>query len=104
MGEPRLAGILRRSGQGTRRGAAWPDAAFDTLFEAAAEGYALLDADGRLLRANAALARMAGAAVPLTPGLAVEHLVAAAARPAMRTLQVAAAQGHAPPILATPAD
>ncbi|MBX9698390.1 MAG: response regulator, partial [Acetobacteraceae bacterium] len=73
-------------------------------FEAAAEGYALLDADGRLLRANAALARMAGAAVPLTPGLAVEHLVAAAARPALRALLAAAGQGDAPPILATPAD
>lgn len=101
MPERRFARLIRRTArEGAAEGAPAPPlaAAFRAVFEASADGHALLDAEGRILLANAALARMAGPAVPVGPGLPAERLVAAAARPALREhLAAARAQPHANP-------
>ncbi len=98
MAEHRLARLIRPAG----RAAAPPIAgAFRLLFEAAAEGLALLDDQGRVVLANAALGRMAGPGVVLAPGLPVERLVAPAAREAL--LEHLRAGGIAP-FHAAPAD
>ncbi|WP_160299843.1 ATP-binding protein [Belnapia sp. F-4-1] len=59
-------------------------AAFRTLFEAAPEGLALLDARGRVIEANPAFGRMAGPGAK--PGHAATGLLAAVDRPALAAL------------------
>lgn len=89
-----------------RRGAEVPAPPLRSLLEAMPEAAALLDASGRILHANAALARLAGAAIPLAPGLPAERLVAPAAREALRAGLATALEGAggAAPLQAAPAD
>ncbi|MBY0330425.1 MAG: response regulator [Acetobacteraceae bacterium] len=104
MAERRLVGLLRRPGRAAGGGTPPLAAAFRAVFEASPEGHALLDAEGRILLGNSALARMAGAAVPVTPGAPVERLVAPPARAALLAHLAAARAGEAPPLHAAPAD
>jgi two-component system cell cycle sensor histidine kinase/response regulator CckA len=100
-------GGLARMMRGPARPAAPPfAAAFRSLFEAAAVGHALVDREGRVVLANPALARMAGPAVPVMQGLAVERLVAVPARdPLLDHLRDAwAAPEAVAPVHAAPAD
>ncbi len=83
-----------------------PEADFLRFFEAAPDAQALLDAEGRILAANPALARLAGPAVPPYRGLPVGHLLAPAARPALAGRLAAALSGvpGPAPLHAAPAD
>lgn len=89
-----------------RRAAEAPLPAARPLLEAMHEAAALLDASGRILHANAALARLAGAAIPLAPGSPAERLVAPAARAAFRAGFAAALEeaGGAAALQVAPAD
>jgi two-component system cell cycle sensor histidine kinase/response regulator CckA len=80
--------------------------AFARLFAAVPEGLALLNAEGRILQANAGLARMAGPAVPLRPGLPAAALLAPESREILAGHLAAALAGGADPapFPATPAD
>jgi len=80
--------------------------AFRLLFDAAPEGMALLDPEGRIRAANPALGRLAGPAVPLRIGMPAADLLAPTARGALAA-RIAAALGGAresAPLLAAPAD
>ena len=77
--------------------------AFRMLFEAASDGLALLDREGRIIAANPALGRLVGPALPLRPGLPAERLLAPAARPLLAE-GLAGGQPIATPLLAAPAD
>jgi two-component system cell cycle sensor histidine kinase/response regulator CckA len=98
MASRRLTRLLRGPGSAA---ASSIDSAFRLLFDGVEEGLALLDDHGRMVLANAALARMAGPAVALAPGLPVERLVAPAARDALRDHL---RHGQAPALHVAPAD
>jgi two-component system cell cycle sensor histidine kinase/response regulator CckA len=87
-------------------GAAAAEAGLAALLDAAGEALALLDAEGRVLRANAALARLVGPAVAPSSGQPAARLVAPADRPALAAHLRAAAGDSAPPAALTvgPAD
>lgn len=80
--------------------------AFCLLFEAAPDGMALLDPEGRILAVNPALSRLVGPAAPLRSGLPAVQLLAPAAREALAARIAAALDGmqESAPLLAAPAD
>lgn len=80
--------------------------AFRLLFEAAPDGVALLDAEGRIRAANPALHRLAGPAVALRAGMPAAQLLAPPAGEALATRIAAALAGlgEGAPLLAAPAD
>lgn len=87
-------------------GAGATEGIFRLLFDAAPDGMALLDAEGRILLANPALDRMAGPVTVPRRGLAVAELLAPAGRAALNAALQAALAGRreGPPVLAAPAD
>jgi two-component system cell cycle sensor histidine kinase/response regulator CckA len=81
------------------------DAAFRILAETMPDGMALLDAQGRVVLANPALARLAGPAALLRPGRPVASILAAAAREEFAAALAAVRAGGQPaPLRARPAD
>ncbi|MDO9709340.1 ATP-binding protein [Paracraurococcus lichenis] len=79
--------------------------AFRILAATAPEGLALLDAEGRLVAANAALGRMGGPMASLRPGAPVIPILAPAGRAAFASALALAAGGGAPaPLRGAPAD
>ncbi|MBV1797991.1 ATP-binding protein [Siccirubricoccus sp. G192] len=78
--------------------------AFRLLFEAAPEGMALLDPEGRIRMANPALGRLVGPTVALRPGLPAVQLVALPQRQALAARIAAAGMPEAAPLLVVPAD
>jgi two-component system cell cycle sensor histidine kinase/response regulator CckA len=80
--------------------------AFRLLFDAAPEGMALLDREGRIRCANPALGALAGPALPIRAGLPAEQLLVPAAREALARRMAACLEGveEAAPLLAAPVD
>jgi two-component system cell cycle sensor histidine kinase/response regulator CckA len=81
-------------------------AEFLALFAASPDGQALISEAGGILAANPALARLAGPALPLSPGLPVARLVAGPDRDALAAHLAAARSGQRDlrPLHAAPAD
>jgi len=77
---------------------------FRQLFEAAPDGMALLDGEGRILFANPMLDRMAGPIRPPRRGQPAVELVAPAGREALAARLAAAGAAERPPLLLAPAD
>ncbi|MCB4823693.1 ATP-binding protein [Roseicella aerolata] len=97
--------MAERSLLGRRRPSPGFDAAFRILAETIPDGLALLDAQGRVVLANPALARLAGPAALLRPGQPVASILAAAVREEFAAaLAMLRAGGQPAPLRARPAD